>query len=133
MKIRPSPWILLAGDLLCLAAFVLFGLGTHDVLAGTNALQRFLINAGPMALVWTVAAGALGAFRFAAPTPMRTVWARTLTAWLVAAPLALLLRAQLLGAATLVINFVLVTLGVGGSLLLLWRTVYAWLALRTAA
>ncbi len=130
---RASPWLLYAGDLACLAFFVYFGLGTHNVLAGGSALQRFLLNAGPLALLWTVVGLALGAFRFAVPVSLRAVWGRTLTTWLVAAPLALLLRAQLLGAATIVVIFALVTLGVGGGLLLLWRTAYAWLALRARA
>ena len=41
-----------------------------------------------------------------------------LAAWLIAAPLGLLLRALLLGAATLIVPFVLVTLSLGGALLL---------------
>jgi len=125
-----SPWVLFAGDAVCLAAFVVAGLGTHDGLANANAWQRFLLNAGPQLLLWAVAGLALGAFRFAAPVSLRALWARTLTAWLVAAPLALLLRAFLLGAATIVLAFMLVTLSLGGGLLLLWRTAYAYLALR---
>jgi hypothetical protein len=125
-----SPWVLFAGDAVCLAAFVVAGLGTHDGLVNANALQRFLLNAGPHLLLWTVTGLALGSFRFAAPVSLRAVWARTLTTWLVAAPLALLLRAYLLGAATVVVAFMLVTLSLGGGLLLLWRTVYTYLALR---
>ncbi len=122
----PAPGLLLAGDAVCLAAFVLLGLGSHAGLADANAGYRFLVNAGPLIVTWAIVAYALGALRWPAAASLRTVWARTLTAWLVAAPLALLLRAQLLGAATLVVIFVLVTMGLGGTLLLLWRTVCFW-------
>jgi hypothetical protein len=125
-----APWFLLAGDLLCLSAFVVLGLGTHAELGQASALQRFLINAGPLALTWTTAGLALGAFRLSPPLTMRALLARTLTTWLVAAPLALILRALLLGSATLILIFVLVTLGVGGALLLAWRALFYGLVLR---
>jgi hypothetical protein len=128
----PAPWLLLAGDAACLAAFVFLGLGSHAELANANTGYRFLVNAGPLIVTWGIAAYALGALRWPAAASLRTVWARTLTAWLVAAPLALLVRAQLLGAATLVVIFMLVTLAVGGALLLLWRSVCFWLVRRRA-
>ena len=85
---------LLTGDLVCLAAFVLLGLRNHEELAQAGAFQRFLVNAGPLFVAWTLAALALGALRFAPPVSLRLVLGRTLTTWLVAAPLALVLRAQ---------------------------------------
>ena len=123
---RPAPWLLLAGDALCLAGFVVLGLGSHAELANSNAVYRFLVNAGPLVVVWAMAAYALGALHWPAPFSLRAVVARTLTAWLVAAPLALVVRALLLGSPTLAVPFVLVTLAVGGALLVAWRAVYAW-------
>jgi hypothetical protein len=126
MPVR-SPWLLLAGDLICLSVFVVLGLRTHNELAEASALARFLINVLPLALAWTLAALALGALRWPAPPSLRAVLARTLTAWLVAAPLALLLRALWLRSSVIVVPFMLVTLAVGGGLLLLWRALFfAW-------
>lgn len=123
-----SALLLWAGDLAVLAVFVLLGLRTHDTLAGPNALLRFAVLAGPLAAAWTLAAAPLGALSFAPPLRWRTIWGRTLAAWLIAAPLALLARALLLGAATIVVPFLLVTLALGGGLLLAWRSLALWLA-----
>lgn len=122
--------LLLTGDLLALTLFVLLGLGTHRELAEAGALQRLLLNAGPLALAWVAAGWALGAFRIQALTPARAFLGRSLTAWLIAAPLALLLRAFLLRAATIVVIFFVVTLLTGGAFLLVWRATFFWLASR---
>ncbi len=124
---------LLLGDTLVLVAFVLVGMGNHDTLAQTNAVYRFAVLAGPLLLTWAMAATAQGAWSIAPPLGWREVWGRTLAAWLMAAPLALLLRALLLGSATLIVPFMLVTLGLGGALLLGWRSVYRWVMARHAA
>ena len=124
---------LLLGDTLVLVAFVLVGMGNHDTLAQTNAVYRFAVLAGPLLLTWLGAATAQGAWSVALPLTWRVMWGRTLAAWLIAAPLALLLRALLLGAATLIVPFMLVTLGLGGALLLAWRSVYRWAIVRRAS
>ena len=129
---RRVAWLLLAGDTLCLAVFVFLGLGSHAELGSRTAAYRFLVNAGPLIVVWALAAYALGALRWQPPLPLRAVLARTLTAWLVAAPLALVVRALVLGSPTLAVTFVLVTLALGGALLLAWRTAFALIVNRRA-
>ena len=126
MRPRFAFW-LLAGDALCLSLFVLAGLQTHD---STSPFIRFILNAGPLILIWTLTAWALGALQLERPLTYRTVLGRALLAWLVAAPLALVLRALLLRAATIVLIFMLVTLGLGGMLLLLWRAAVVWVIKR---
>jgi hypothetical protein len=121
-------WVLLLGDAAALLAFVLLGMRTHETLGQANALLRLAATAGPLLLTWLAAAAALGAWRFALPLRWRAVWGRTALAWLAAAPLGLLLRAVLLGSATVVVAFALVTLGLGGALLLGWRSLALWLA-----
>jgi hypothetical protein len=128
MKLR-LVW-LLPLDLLCLSIFILLGLQTHDALAQASALERFVLNLGPLAAAWLAAGLALGAFRFASPITLRAVLARTLTAWLVAAPLGIVLRALLLRSSVIVVPFFLITLTLGGALLLLGRAVFVWLAAR---
>jgi hypothetical protein len=126
MSRRAALW-LWAGDALCLSLFVLAGLQTHD---SASPLARFALNAGPLIGTWTIAALALGAFRPNAS--FRALLGRTLTAWLVAAPLALVVRAWLTGAATIVAIFMVITLGLGGLLLLLWRAAFIWILLKTS-
>jgi hypothetical protein len=123
-----SAWLLLLGDTGALLAFVLLGMRTHDTLAQANALTRLAVTAGPLLLAWALAATLLGAWRFRLPLRLRAVWGRSLAAWLAAAPLGLLLRAVLLGSSTLAVAFALVTLGLGGALLLGWRGLALWLA-----
>jgi hypothetical protein len=57
---------------------------------------------------------------------------RSLTAWLVAAPLALLLRALLREQAAIIAIFMVVTIGLGGAFLLSWRGLFflTWRRLR---
>jgi hypothetical protein len=106
------------------------GLGSHAELAQAGALQRFLLNAGPLALAWLAAGWALGAFRVAPLPAGRAFLGRSLATWLVAAPLALLLRAFILRAATIVVVFFVVTLVLGGGLLLLWRAAFFLISAR---
>ena len=115
-------WLLL-GDTLGLSLFILGGLQTHE---STSPLTRFAVNAGPLILTWAFVAWRLGALRLEPPLEYRAVLGRTLTAWLVAAPLALILRAILLHAATIALIFMLITLGLGGVILLLWRGALVW-------
>lgn len=129
MRPRFVVW-LFVGDALCLSLFVLAGLQTHD---SASPLVRFGLNAGPLIFTWTLTAWALGALQLEPPLTYRTFLGRTLTAWLVAAPLALILRALVLRAATLVLIFMLVTLGLGGGILLAWRAAVVWVVRRHAA
>jgi hypothetical protein len=126
MKLHPRQAFLYLGDGLCLAAFVLLGMRQHDTLAASNAALRFVVNFAPLLLAWTGAGLALGAFRLQPQPALSAVWGRTLAAWLIAAPLGLLLRAGLLGSSVLVVAFVLVTLALGGAVLVAWRTVFFW-------
>jgi len=126
---RTRAWLLFVGDGICLAGFVLAGLQTHD---SAHPLVRFALTAGPLIGTWTIVGLGLRAFHFDLPVRLRSVWGRTLTTWLVAAPLALLLRALLLRSATVAVIFMLITLGLGGATLLLWRTLFVWVAGKAA-
>jgi hypothetical protein len=127
--------VLALGDTVALAGFILVGMGNHETLTQPGGVVRLAVNAGPMLAAWTLAALAVGAWDW----PPRQVqgarrWgARALLAWLVAAPLALLARALLLRAATIVVIFFLVTLGLGGAVLLAWRAVFWLIAHRRLA
>lgn len=128
MSARFTVW-LWAGDAACLSLFTLVGLQAHENAA---PLARFALNAGPLGLTWTLAAWALGALSLERPLTYRTELGRALTAWLVAAPLALIGRALILRADTIALIFMLITLGLGGAGLLLWRGAVVWFLKRRA-
>lgn len=113
--------VLILGDWLALALFVLIGQFDHG-LVGANPLPRLLRTTAELALPWTVLGYLLGAFRYSAD--WRGFFGRFIVAWLAAAPLALLLRAFLHGQATIIVMFMLVTMGLGGGFLLAWRLIY---------
>lgn len=121
--------LLLAGDWLALGLFVFLGQVDHDLLG----LSRLLSQTAMLALPWTVIALLLNAYRLSQRTTLRAFLGRSLVAWLVAAPLALVLRALIQGQSTIPVAFMLVTLGLGGLILLAWRAVYCVLRSRQAA
>jgi hypothetical protein len=66
-------------------------------------------------------------------TNPRSAIARTLIAWLIAAPIAIVIRAILLSRTAIPWIFVAVTMGLVGGLLLLWHGGLAWTLARRQA
>lgn len=127
---RP-PWWLLAGDWLVLLLFVFIGQRDHAI-SGPGALPSLLNTAFSLAVPWTVAALVLGAYRLR-PLPGWQVWlGRALNAWLVAAPLGLVLRALLRNQDAIPVIFILIAMSIGGLMMVGWRMVAYWLAARRA-
>lgn len=126
------PWWLLLGDWLVLLLFVFIGQRDHAI-TGPGALPSLLNTAISLGLPWTVAAAWLGGFRLR-PDPGWRVWlARSLNAWLVAAPLGLLLRALLREQTAIPVMFILVAVSIGGLMIIGWRALaYWWLSRRPA-
>ena len=125
---RPS-WWLFVGDWLVLLLFVFIGQRDHAI-SGPGALPSLLNTALSLAVPWTVAAFVLGAYRLR-PLPGWRVWlGRALNAWLVAAPLGLLLRALLRNQDAIPVIFILVATGIGGLMIIGWRALAYWLAVR---
>lgn len=123
---RSAPFILVLGDLIALSLFVLVGQRDHETIDPTNPLLGMLPNVVAFAIPWSIAAWRLGAIRIDAPFRIVPFFARTLNAWLVAAPFGLLLRSAILGRAVIPTMFVVATLGFGLLFLLAWRVVFAW-------
>ena len=125
-RVRPQVVWLLLGDWLALALFVFLGQVDHDLL-GTYGWSRLLTSTLEVALPWTIVAALLGAYRLPPAVSKGHFLGRSLNAWFVAAPLALLLRAWIHGQATIVVIFFVVMLGLGGIFLLGWRLVFIWI------
>lgn len=122
-KINWAVIFLLIGDWLALGLFVFLGQVDHGMISD-NPLPRLLKTSAEFVLPWTVVALLWGAYRVTPNMTFRTFYGRSLTAWLIAAPLALLLRAYLHGQATIIVIFMVVTMGLGGGFLLIWRGLY---------
>lgn len=122
-KIRWSVIFLLIGDWLALGLFVFLGQLDHGMI-GSGSLPRLLKTSAIIVLPWTAIALLWGAYKLTPEMTFRAFCGRSLTAWLVAIPLALLLRACIQGQATIVIIFMAVVMGVGGIFLLIWRVLY---------
>lgn len=124
-----TPW-LLAGDWLIILLFVFIGQRDHDM-AVIASLPSLTMTTLAVAVPWTVAAWPLGALR---PPDAALPWfGRALAAWLIAAPLGLIIRALLRGQASIAVAFALVMLGLGGLFMLGWRVVAYWLSRRAAS
>ena len=123
------PWWLLAGDWLVLLLFVFIGQRDHGI-AGQGALTSYLGTSVSLIVCWTAAAALLGAYRLR-PLPGWGPWlARALNAWLVGAPLGLVLRALLRGQDAIPVVFILVALSIGGLMMVGWRAIVYWWATR---
>jgi hypothetical protein len=118
----------LVGDLLALLAFVYIGQRDHGLVDVTNPLWGVLWTALPFALVWLPVGLWLDIFPRRVPVNPRSLLIRSLNAWLVAAPLGVVLRAFLLGRAVIPTSFLVATLGFGGLFVLGWRLLFVWAA-----
>lgn len=122
---RYTPWILVAGDLVALLAFVYSGQQSHEIADSTSALRPLLVTGSEFVVPWFVAGALLGAFPRGEALTVRRLMARSLNAWLVAAPLGVLMRALLLGRAVIPTVFLIIAMGLGGAFVLGWRLVFA--------
>jgi len=123
---RLAPWILLAGDLLALLLFVFQGQRDHELVDPNNPALGVLLAGLPFLPPWIIAAFLLGAYRVDdLPGRPYKFFARSINAWLVAAPLWLVLRALVLGRAVIPTLFVIAGLGFGALFVLGWRLAFA--------
>ena len=125
--------MLILGDILVFMFFAFTGRETHapgDANLIVNALPTLLT----FLLVWLVIAALSRVYRPVVIASPRSAMLRTLIAWLIAAPIAIVIRAILLSRTAIPWQFVAVTMGVVGTLLLVWHGGIAWfLARRKAA
>lgn len=124
-----ATWLLLAGDLLALFLFVLAGQWEHR-LVGPTWLWPAVRSTLPFALVWLVVSAILRLYSPAAMADWLPLVGRALHAWLLAAPLALLVRALWLGRATIPTLFLAATLGFGALFLTGWRLLFSLVSRR---
>ena len=120
---------MLAGDLVALALFAILGRNTHDEAIGFGAVRAVAGTAAPFLVGWLVASSLLGA-RWPQVTSAVALMVRaTLTTWVVAYPIAMLVRGVALGR-TSPLSFYIVAFVVPLLLLLAWRLAFAFIEAR---
>ncbi len=116
---------LVIGDLLIFMFFSLAGRETH-----ASGDPNLLVNALPTLLTFLIvwfAIAALGrVFRSGVIANPRSAVLHTLIAWLIAAPIAIVIRAIILSRTAIPWQFVAVTITLVGTLLFVWHGATAW-------
>lgn len=111
----------IVGDLVVLVALTLVGFATHLTL---DAFGRMTVTLIASLLAWAAVSPFLGVYSPTVIDDPRAVW-RVGWAWLLAAPMATFLRGAML-ARDIPPVFVIVTIGVNGFALVMWRIGLGW-------
>jgi hypothetical protein len=131
MNHKPQ-FMLIGGDVVIFMFFALTGRETHapgDANLIVNALPTLLT----FLIVWFTIAALGRVYQSGVMAKPRSALLRTLIAWLIAAPIAIVIRAILLGRTAIPWQFAAVTIGLVGTLLLVWHGAVAWYLRRHAA
>jgi len=118
---------LFIGDAVTVIIFTLLGMIEHGTTAG---MLSVLVTATPFLIAWIGVGLWLGVFWEHAVTGIGTAMRRILVPWVLSIPIAMQLRVLLLGRGA-PLAFALVSLALGGICLIVWRTLYTWIRLRT--
>lgn len=123
MNIAEKTWrySLIIGDLLALILFVWIGQTDHGTTNISNPILGVIKASWEFALMWLLIGWPLEAFPHFKDWTVRTLLSRPLVAWLVAAPLGLLLRSLVLNRLNIPSLFLAATLGFGILFLWTWR------------
>ncbi len=114
--------LLLAGDLAMLLLFVYIGQRDHELIDANSPVLGLLLPTAIFAIPWIASGVLLGSYD--TDRSIKHFMARALNTWLVAAPLAVWLRALVLGRAIIPTSFMTAALGFGGLMLLGWRLAF---------
>jgi len=117
--------MLVIGDLLCFLIFVAFGRNSHGEASGFAAIPQVIITALPFVAGWFLVSPFVGAFRHKILAQPRSMVLRTSVAWLIAWPVAILLRGIFVDHGIPPFSFAFVVLLFNMLLLLIWRWPFA--------
>lgn len=117
--------LLVVGDAVSFLAFAGLGRHTHGEASGLMALGQIVTTAVPFALAWFLVAPWVGAFRARRTDTLRHMLTVTELSWVVAWPVALVLRWGLAADHTVPVSFAIVILVANAVFLGGWRTVFS--------
>lgn len=121
---RRISWVIILGDAIALLLFAYGGEVSHELFFPDSLLLSVLFVALPFALAWFPAAYVLGALTDARLSRPPSWVARAVGAWLIAAPLGIVVRGWLINRAVIPMAFLLVTYAMGLTLLVGWRLLF---------
>ena len=119
--------ILVIGDLLVLLSFVAIGRRSHSM--SIVDVGATLITALPFIISWFVITPWFGIYKAQIYTVWQRIVPRLLLAWIVAGPVALILRALFLGrsiSSGIMPTFALISIVYIGVVALIWRLAFMW-------
>ena len=117
--------LLVIGDLICFLIFAALGRNTHREASGFAAIPQIILTALPFVAGWFLVSPLVGAFRHKILSQPRAMVIRTAVAWLIAWPVAMLLRGIFVDHGIPPLSFALVVLLFNMLLLLIWRWPFA--------
>lgn len=116
-------WLVIIGDAILLLAFAYGGEVAHELYFPDSLVLSVLHAALPFTLVWFPVAYLLGALGNPRAERLRDILVRGLEAWLIAAPLGIVVRGWLINRAVIPMSFLLATYLLGSAFLLGWRLI----------
>ncbi len=117
--------MLVIGDMMCFLIFAALGRNTHGETSGFAAIPQIIVTALPFAAGWFLISPFVGAFRRKIMTQPRAMAIRTVVSWLLAWPVAMLLRGFFVDHGIPPLSFAVVVLLFNMLLLLVWRWPFA--------
>ena len=118
--------LLVIGDLLCFLIFVALGRSSHKEASGFAAIPQIIVTALPFIAGWFLVCPFVGAFRHKIMAQPKAMLIRTAIAWLLAWPVAMLLRGIFVDHGVPPLSFALIVLVFNMLLLLIWRWPFAF-------
>ena len=117
--------MLVIGDLICFLIFSALGRNQHRESSGFTAILQIILTALPFAAGWFLVSPFVGVFRHKVLAQPRAMVMRTALAWLLAWPVAMLLRGIFVDHGIPPLSFAIVVLLFNMLLLLIWRWLFA--------
>jgi hypothetical protein len=125
MPYKQAVIILVTGDLLCFLIFAALGRDTHGETSGFAAIPQIIKTALPFAAGWFLVSPFVGAFRHKILAQPRAMVLRTVLAWLLSWPIAMILRGIFVDHGIPPFSFAFIVLLFNTVLLLVWRWPFA--------
>jgi hypothetical protein len=122
---RSAVILLVIGDILCFLIFVALGRNSHGEESGFGAIPQIIVTALPFLAGWFLVSPFVGAFRHKIMAQPKAMVIRTALSWLLAWPVAMLLRGIFVDHGVPPLSFALIVLLFNMALLLIWRWPFA--------
>ena len=117
--------MLVIGDLICFLIFSALGRNQHRESSGFTAILQIILTALPFVAGWFLVSPFVGVFRHTVLVKPGAMVMRTALAWLLAWPVAMLLRGIFVDHGIPPLSFAIVVLLFNMLLLLIWRWLFA--------